>query len=152
MNTKLIRHFMSHRAVTLELLSIMRNDDPDFKPSESSMSIAKLAVHMATSMYKFTAVAKAGSSEPLMEKEDVSEPDPLKAVKLYTEKTVQLLESLTDDDLSREIDLTNVFGFKTTGASLVKMGIEHEVNHKGNLFVYARLLGHTELPLYVKKG
>ncbi|USK31735.1 DinB family protein [Bacillus sp. F19] len=151
MNSKLINHFLSHRAVTLELIAKMQHDNPEFKPAETSMTTEKLITHMLTSMYKFTAVVKAGNAQPLMQEAEITETNLLKLAELYTEKTVQILESLTEEDLNQVIDLTGVFGFKVPGSALIKMGIEHEVNHKGNLFVYARILGHTELPMYVKK-
>lgn len=151
MNSKLISHFLSHRSITLELLSKIQHDDPEFMPTETSMPTKKLVTHMLTSMYKFTAVVKEGNAQPLLQKEEISETNLLKSAETYTEKTVQILESLTEEDLTRVIDLTEVFGFKVPGSALIKMGIEHEINHKGNLFVYARMLGHTDLPMYVKK-
>jgi uncharacterized damage-inducible protein DinB len=130
----------------------MQHDNPEFKPAETSMTTEKLITHMLTSMYKFTAVVKAGNAQSLMQEAEITETDLLKLAEHYTEKTVQILESLTEEELNQVIDLTDVFGFKVPGSALIKMGIEHEVNHKGNLFVYARMLGHTELPMYVKKN
>lgn len=52
--------------------------------------------------------------------------------------------------MDREVDLTGVFGRKVAGEQLLQLAIGHEIHHKGNLFVYVREMGHTDLPLYVK--
>lgn len=69
----------------------------------------------------------------------------------HIQKTVAILEQLTEEQLDREIDLTSAFGRKVTGRALLQLAMEHEIHHKGNLFVYVREMGHTELPFYQQR-
>ncbi len=54
----------------------------------------------------------------------------------YTQKTVDVLRSLSEDDLNKTIDATAAFGRKLPGSQLLQMAIDHEIHHKGNLYVY----------------
>ncbi|PNB37954.1 hypothetical protein C1X64_39840, partial [Pseudomonas sp. GW456-E7] len=76
-------------------------------------------------------------------KQEETETDLNVLAKTYTEKTAAILEQLTEEQLDREIDLTATFGRKITGSALLQLAMEHEIHHKGNLFVYVREMGHT---------
>ncbi len=93
---------------------------------------------------------KEGNGESFKKKPEETESSLSELAKTYTEKTKKLLESFTDEELDREVDLTGVFGRKVAGEQLLQLAIGHEIHHKGNLFVYVREMGHTDLPLYVK--
>lgn len=49
------------------------------------------------------------------------------------------------------MDLTNLFGMKLSGRQLLQLAMDHEIHHKGALFVYVRALGHTELPMFIQR-
>ncbi|MDI3411291.1 DinB family protein [Bacillus sonorensis] len=146
----IIQEFLSHRTVTEELIQKIDEKHLDYKPTETSMSAKELAVHILDSFYKFALTAKEGNASAFKQKAEVPDTSLADLAKTYTEKTNQLLESFTDDELEREIDLTTTFGMKVTAEQLIQFAIGHEIHHKGNLFVYVREMGHTDLPLYVK--
>ncbi|KYD26597.1 MULTISPECIES: DinB family protein [Geobacillus] len=50
-----------------------------------------------------------------------------------------------------QIDVSD-FGIHIPAAQLLPMAMDHEIHHKGQLFVYVRAMGHTDLPLFVKRG
>jgi len=147
--SQLAHHFLTHRSVTNTLVEKIEKSSYDYKPTETSMSAKTLVEHMYTSYYGFMKAVKEGNASPITEKVENTYETLIEFGKDLTDKTVELLDSLTEDELNRELDTTHIFGAKVTGHALVYMALEHEINHKGNLFVYLRLMGHTDLPLYV---
>lgn len=147
---RIVQEFMSHRLVTEELIQKIDEKHLDYKPTETSMSAKELVTHMLQSFYAFASAAKEGNGESFKKKPEETGSSLSELAKTYTEKTKKLLESLTDEELDREVDLTGVFGRKVAGEQLLQLAIGHEIHHKGNLFVYVREMGHTDLPLYVK--
>ncbi|MBM7703218.1 DinB family protein [Metabacillus iocasae] len=146
---QIIQHFLSHRSVTNELIQKIEENHYDYKPTPTSMPTQRLVTHMLTSFYKFAAVVKVGNLSPFQEKKEETELNLIKLADTYTAQTVELLESLSEEELEKELDVAAIFGSNITGKQLLSMGIDHEIHHKGNLFVYVREMGHTELPLYV---
>lgn len=145
----LVSHFLSHRSVTNALVSKIEENSYEYKPTETSMSAEKLVTHLYTSYYKFIKTVKEGNSSPFLEKLDRAQLSLIQLGEEYTAKTIELLESLTQEELNQEIDMSKIFGMNVTGQQMVQMAIEHEIHHKGNLFIYVREMGHTDLPLYV---
>lgn len=146
----IVSHFLSHRSVTNDLVNKIEASNFDYKPTETSMSAKELITHMYTSFYKFIKSAKEGNGSPFLEKFENTHPNLSQLGEEFTEKSKELLASLTEEDLERTIDMSKIFGMNVTGRQLVQMAIEHEIHHKGNLFVYVREMGHTDLPLYLK--
>ncbi|MFN2745088.1 MULTISPECIES: DinB family protein [unclassified Bacillus (in: firmicutes)] len=147
---RIVQEFLSHRSVTEELIQKIDDEHMDYKPTETSMSARDLITHMLHSFYRFALTAKEGTPEGFKRKLEDPETSLAELAQAYTEKTKQLLESFTDEELDREIDLTKMFGRKVAAEQLVQLAVGHEIHHKGNLFVYVREMGHTDLPLYVK--
>ncbi|KON87637.1 hypothetical protein AF332_12895 [Sporosarcina globispora] len=149
---KYLSYFLSHRKVTNELIKKIDEKNYEFKPTETSMPAGKLVTHMLTSFYMFAKTAKEGSPAVFGEKFDEIAPDLSEAAENYTEKTIEVISSLTSEELERKIDLTRVFGMELTGSQLLQLAMDHEIHHKGNLFVYVREIGHTDLPMFVSRG
>ncbi|WP_138420637.1 DinB family protein [Aquibacillus sediminis] len=145
-----IDYFLSHRKVTNTLIGKMEKENYDYKPTPTSMSAQELALHMLQSFYQFTATAAKQTPEVLHQQGEAV--DLVELAETYTNKTVKLLQSLSDQDFEEIIDLTDILGAKLPAAQVIDMAIDHEINHKGNLFVYVREMGHTDLPMFVAKG
>ncbi|MEC1615272.1 DinB family protein [Bacillus mojavensis] len=150
-STQIVSHFLSHRNVTIELTEKISKDHYSYKPTETSMSAEELVKHILTSFHLFVNVIKEGNASPFQHQQEETETDLNVLAKTYTEKTAAILEQLTEEHLNREIDLTAAFGRKVTGSALLQLALEHEIHHKGNLFVYVREMGHTELPFYQQR-
>lgn len=145
-----LQSFLSHRKVTEALVEKIEKDNYTFKPAETSMSAQTLVLHMLTSFYQFAcSAAKVPPVDPYADEEEV---DLIKLAKVYTEETIKVIQSMADEDFKEEIDLTAVIGAKLPAEQVLQMALEHEIHHKGNLFVYVRMMGHTELPLFVHRG
>ncbi|MGG1345462.1 DinB family protein [Bacillus subtilis] len=152
-SNQIVSHFLSHRNVTNELAEKISKDHYSYKPADTSMSAEELVKHILTSFHLFANVIKEGNASPFQNKQEETETETDLNVlaKTYTDKTVAILEQLTEEQLDREIDLTSAFGRKVTGRALLQLAMEHEIHHKGNLFVYVREMGHTELPFYQQR-
>lgn len=148
-SNEFVKYFLSHRNVTVELINKIEPEHYDFKPTPTSMSAQELTTHMLYTFYRFTKAAKEGDPSLLREKVDETETNLSNLAKKYTEETIAMLESMTDEDYNRELE---AFGAKLPARQLLHMGLDHEIHHKGNLFVYVRAMGHTDLPFYVHKG
>lgn len=149
---KYVRYFLSHRDITLELTSKIGQENYEYKPTPTSMTAKKLVTHMLESFYRFALVAKNGDASVFLSKLDVPEEDLDILAQTYTQHTTEILQSLTEENLRKTIDLTNILGIKVRASQLLQIAMDHEIHHKGNLFVYVRELGHTDLPMFVKKG
>ncbi|MCP3030887.1 DinB family protein [Halobacillus sp. A1] len=147
-NAHFIDHFLSHREVTKELISKIDSDHYSYKPTPTSMEAEKLVNHILESMYSFARFANKQQPEKLFGEGDTS--DLVKRADIYTEETVKLISSLSDEDFEQMIDVSQIFGKEVSAGQLLTIAVEHEIHHKGNLFVYVREMGHTELPLYIK--
>ncbi|OKO91547.1 DinB family protein [Geobacillus proteiniphilus] len=147
-----VQYFLSHRHVTMELINKIDEAHYDYKPTPTSMTAKQLATHMLFSFYNFANTAK--HSDPSLFRQKIDEPETnlAKLAETYTEKTKQLLESMSDDDFDRMLDLTAIFGTQMSAAQFLQLAMDHEIHHKGQLFVYVRGMGHTDLPLFVKRG
>lgn len=149
---EIVQYFLTHRRVTVELVNKIEKEHYDYKPTPTSMPAKDLVTHMLFTFYKFAKVAKSGNPALFREKIEETETDLQKLAETYTEKTKSLLESLTDEDLDRVLDLTQIFGVQLSVAQFLQSAMDHEIHHKGQLFVYVRGMGHTELPLFIKRG
>lgn len=141
--------FLSHRLITNDLIGKIKKEHYDYKPTCSSMSTQKLVVHMLTSFYHLASGAAKQTPKPLHNDND--DIDLTTLAKVYTNESIRLIKSLTDEELEKIIDLSDTMGMKVPASQLLNIAIDHEINHKGNLFVYVREMGHTNLPMFVKK-
>jgi uncharacterized damage-inducible protein DinB len=149
---KFLTYFLSHRKVTNDLIRKIDEKTVDYKPTETSMSAGKLVTHMLTSFFMIVKTVKDGSPAVFGEKFDEIAPNLSEAAESFTEKTLEVISSLTNEELERKIDMTGIFGMELTGRKLLQIAMDHEIHHKGNLFVYVREMGHTELPRFVSRG
>jgi uncharacterized damage-inducible protein DinB len=150
--SRFVQYFLAHRSVTIELINKIEKEHYDYKPTPTSMPAKDLVTHMLFAFYSFAKTAKSGDPTLFREKIEETETDLRKLAEMYTEKTKSLLESLTDEDFDRMLDLTAIFGAQMSVAQFLQLAMDHEIHHKGQLFVYVREMGHTELPLFVKRG
>ncbi|WP_096437902.1 DinB family protein [Alteribacter populi] len=147
---RFINHFLSHRKVTEELVSKISKDHYEYNPTPTSMSTKELVIHMLTSFYRFAAFATQQTPKQLHEED--AEINITELAERYTKETVSLIETMSDEDFKTEIDVTHIIGVKLPAGQLLQLALDHEINHKGNLFVYVREMGHTDLPLFVNIG
>jgi uncharacterized damage-inducible protein DinB len=148
----LVNQWLRHRKVLLDLLDRIPEGKTQFKPWDGAMSLGDLAVHMATSADWFVNSVKNGRFErPGAKPKPESMEEVRKLVHEYTDKTALEFTLLTDDQLERTVEANAVFGFDAPGKIFIHSMREHEIHHKGQLFVYARMVGVEQLPFFISR-
>ncbi|WP_161568344.1 DinB family protein [Anaerobacillus alkaliphilus] len=143
--------WLRHRLVTNDIIEMVTDKDLDFKPWEGAMSLKELTLHIVQSGDIFVRATQLGAVEKPSEVQEITTAEELKqVVRNLTANSQSNLESLTDEQLDNLIDVTNLFGTHLPGHVLLNMMRDHEIHHKGQLFIYARMIGLENLPLFVK--
>ena len=137
MGERLKLRFLAHRSVTLELATRIPDDRGDFRPWSEAMTVAALLRHMAQSHHTFSRVA-AGEQPTPPPTDPATLEEARKRLAEYTTQDAEILAGLTREALQRTVTFHDR-SFQVREA--VSLGLEHEVHHKGQLFVYARMLG-----------
>jgi len=144
-----VTNWLNHRKVLLAMLDTVQNENLQYKPWEKAMSLSALVLHINGSMDMFAQTVKNGAFTPPSTAKQAETIEELKAiVAADTASTKALLESLSDEQLEKEIDF---HGMKMSGIVLLENGKDHEIHHKGQLFIYLRLLGIETLPFFVSR-
>lgn len=141
------RAFMMHREPLSHLLSQVPNDKADFAAWEGGMSFQKLTDHLAISSERMTAML---NGEALGKPEPAEDFAAAKArLNATTDPIRSALESLSEDQLNAVIE---AFGGRQMPVyTLIDFMREHEVHHKGQLWMMARMVG-LEPGLFIKLG
>ncbi|WP_232695545.1 DinB family protein [Brevibacillus daliensis] len=142
-----LQGWMVHRRALTNLLELIENEHTHYKPWESAFSFGEQFLHTALTSHNFVAGLKEGYIEkpdqmPAFETMD----DVRRIFHEFTDKTIAVLQEISDEDLEREVQFINM---KQLGKSWVHVMIDHEVHHKGQMFVYARLVGIEKLPFFI---
>ena len=131
---------------TVRLMATAPSDKFDWKTCDSAMTLGELMNHLYLAEAGLTNAAltgkfaTAGGPEAKSTTEDV-----LAAFEKSHEEQVARVAALTPEQLLEEV---TPFGEKygpMTRTSLLHMMSEHEVHHRGQLYVYLRMLG-VEVP------
>lgn len=139
----------AHRKVLPELLNAVPAEKVTFQPWEGAMSFGDLAIHTADDFfYRLVQTGEVSGGAPVEWKtlDDVK-----RIVQQRTESIQSIFGALSDADLDKVIEVPQM-GMKGPAAMYLSAAKDHEVHHKGQLFVYARLMGVTELPFFISRG
>ncbi|AEJ42251.1 DinB family protein [Alicyclobacillus acidocaldarius] len=148
-----LTHWHSHRDVLAPLVDSVPEDKLDFKPWDGAMSFRDLVWHILSTGAWFAAAAKTGRITNQPERPDLSTKQAiLQAISSLTDRTHADVASVSDEQLESLVDTKAVFGADLPVNVLLSSMIDHEVHHKGQLFVYARIMGAEKLPFFVHRG
>ena len=132
---------------TTKLMAVAPNDQYDWKPSETSMTLGKLMNHMMLGEWAIGEAALTGAfpREEMKEFNDTAE-----LIAAYDKQHDGLSErfaALTPEQLD---EIIQPFGPDKKRPRREFIGIlhEHEIHHRGQLYVYLRSLGCTVPPLF----
>ena len=142
----LLQQWLRHRTVLHELLEAIGNEHTHYKPWKEAFSLGSLAIHIGTSSCMFVEAVKEGAFPQMGEPPSFETmEDVRRLVDEYTDKTKADFESLTE----RHLDQTISWGpYRATGEHWLNTMLDHEIHHKGQLFVYARMVGVDKLPFF----
>ncbi len=138
--------WLAHRRVLDQLLERVNDDQLSFQPWEGAMSLGDLTLHIVQSGETFANALKTGAMHRSNKSEVHTVAELRRMVQETTDRTEGVLRSLTDADLSRQFER---FG---SGQAILSTIKDHEIHHKGQLFVYVRLLGKKDMPFFVSRG
>ncbi|MDI9261311.1 DinB family protein [Alicyclobacillus sendaiensis] len=148
-----LAHWHSHRDVLAPLVDAVPEDKLDFKPWDEAMSFRDLVWHILSTGALFAAAARAGRMTDRPEKPDLSTKQALvQAIASFTERTHADVASIADEQFEQLVETKAVFGTDLPAKALLSSMIDHEVHHKGQLFVYARMMGAKKLPFFIHRG
>jgi uncharacterized damage-inducible protein DinB len=147
---QLMNQWLTHRLALEKLLQCVQDEHLGYKPWPGAMALAELAQHVVKSTDMFVIIAKTGQG-----KIGVPDIEPCETaaqlngiVSRFTEKTKATYDTLTDDELRIEYDHPHP-NFKGPREKILVLANDHEIHHKGQLFVYARMIGLEKLPFFI---
>jgi uncharacterized damage-inducible protein DinB len=148
-----LNSWLRHRLVLIELVDLIPEEHLDFKPWEKAMTLKELVLHITFATDLFVEAVRQEKFIP----PDSSQPeihtvaDLRHIVHEVTEKTKSTITSFTDKQFEILVDVTKPFGSHLPGEVLLHMIRDHEIHHKGQLFVYARMIGVENIPSFAKR-
>lgn len=143
------QQWKAQRDVLEGVLASIPDGQEGFKPWEGAMSLGELALHAGTSAKFFAQIAATGEfARPTVEATSMAEIR--QAVHELTEQTMALLVSISDERWAQSVDMTPVLGRAVEVSGMLYGMRDHEIHHKGQLFVYARMAGAKDLPMFTK--
>lgn len=143
----LLEAWLKQRAILEKLLRAIPDHHANFAPWDGAMTLSELAQHIGASADMFIRLAKTGEGQigmpPIVECASMKEVR--RIVQEWTANTTEMFQTLTAEDLETiyHSPFPNLDGPRS---KIVRLVIDHEIHHKGQLFVYARMLGVKELP------
>jgi uncharacterized damage-inducible protein DinB len=142
-------YFESVRARTLRVLHAIPPDKLEWRHSDGVFSPGDLARHIAAvERYTFAENVLGRPSRYQGCGTDLADgrENVIAFMGKMHEETVDLLKDLTPQDLERKG--TSPQGVPVTAWKLLRAMIEHEIHHRGEMYVYLALLGVPRPPLY----
>ncbi len=140
------QNWLKHRTVLHDLLDQIRPEHVFFKPWKDGFSMGELAVHIASSTEMFLETIKNGQFvSPATPREFQTMDEVREIVQEFTQKSKRDFSVLERAHLSKKID---IFGYEAPGKYWIESLIDHEIHHKGQLFVYARMTGAEKVPFF----
>ncbi|UFJ39549.1 DinB family protein [Brevibacillus humidisoli] len=150
LSEQMMKEWLKHREALQRLLDAIPDGQIGYKPWSGAMGLGELALHIAASTDMFVSTAKSGEGKITMPsvEECHTMADVRRAVQSFTEQTKDTFASMTDEELEKEYASPhpNLHGPRK---KLVKLAIDHEIHHKGQLFLYARMVGAEQLPFFI---
>lgn len=137
-----VEAFLKHRQPLLTLLGQIPSEQSDFAIREGAMSFHTMLDHLSMTDGYLLDVMAGRKFIPAAPSSDFS--SGLNQLKNSTVQVQVLLESLTEAQLIQEV---NAFGQTWKAYRLIEFGREHEIHHKGQLWVMARAVG-IEPPMF----
>jgi uncharacterized damage-inducible protein DinB len=142
-------YFETIRERTLRVLRVVPADKLEWRHSPDVFSAGDLARHIAA-VERWTFAENVVGRPNRYHGCGTDLADGLDGVIAFMERmhaeTVEILKGLTPEDLEKKG--TSPQGVPVTAWKLLRAMIEHEVHHRGEIYVYLALLGVDRPPLY----
>ncbi|AZB41063.1 DinB family protein [Bacillus sp. FJAT-42376] len=142
---KAMKRWKMHRNALIELAAVFPESKGSWRPWEKGMTVIELVHHLAWTPEFFLAPIEGREMNipPVPE----TLPEARKLLEELTNVHEEIIASLTDEDLKSETTI-DLFKLTEPTEEMLYRLIGHEAHHKGQLILYARILG-VEPPFYV---
>lgn len=146
--TRHVRAFQSHRGALIDLYEQLPEEHAGFAAWDEGMSFTRLADHLSLSLDRASAMLAGrtpdGPGEP-----SATLADARARLQATQDAFVTTVSALGDDDLQRRIP---AFGGREMPVwMLLDFITQHEVHHKGQVWMMARMVG-VKPPMFVRMG
>lgn len=144
--TELVHGLTAHRGALLDLFPLLSEEHGKFAPWEGGMTIKGTLDHLNGTSSMLLAIMKGEA--PQRPAPSGSLQEAIEKFKADTEALLAGVGTLSDEDLQR---LVPAFGGQMMPlGSLVHMIRDHDIHHKGQLWLMARMVG-IKPPMFVKR-
>jgi uncharacterized damage-inducible protein DinB len=132
---------------TMKIMAVAPSDKYDWRPAETAMTLGKLMNHLWISEWGLVEAAINGSLPAERPELKKNTEDLIATFDKSHKEMVAKVSTLTPEQLAEEI---SPFGAdrKVTRKAVLYALHEHEIHHRGQLYVYLRILGCEIPPLY----
>lgn len=122
------------------------NDKLEWKPADGMFSLRELICHLPQAELLIVRSALAGSTQkPQLELSGLSVDQIVETFDRQHERLVEEVSRLDPNQLEEEVEF---YGRKMPRIALLVGMTEHEIHHRGQLFIYLRLLGVEPPKIY----
>lgn len=144
--------WMMHRSVLLDILDRVDDGDFEFRPWSKAMTLGELALHIGGAGALFVNTAKSGKfSRPDGQPEVKNMEELRQFLKESTDQGYETIKSMTDAEFDGPVSSEHVLPDGTPASVWLSAMKDHEIHHKGQMFVYARMTGVEEMPNFVQR-
>lgn len=142
------RQFTANRSALLDLYDMLPEDQGKFAAWDGGMSFIGLADHLSGSLTRFMGlIAGEGMGTPAPASTSLDEAR--QRLRDTHQTAVSAIEGMNDADLDRRVPAFG--GREMPVRALLDMVTTHEVHHKGQVWMMARMVG-VQPPMFVKMG
>jgi uncharacterized damage-inducible protein DinB len=142
---QIMKRWKMHRNALLELVTVLPESAGSWRPWDGGMTTIELVHHLAwTPDFFFEAMGARDMKIPPVPSTLTEARELLEQL---TKEHEQILASYTESDLKKDATI-ELFKVTEPGVEVLHRLIGHEAHHKGQLTLYARMLG-VEPPFYV---
>ncbi|SFS62345.1 DinB family protein [Paenibacillus sp. BC26] len=135
---QVIKRWKMHRNALLELVAVLPESGGSWRPWEGGMTTVELVHHLAfTPDFFFSAIEKRDMIIPPL---PATLAEARQLLEELTAEHERKLASYSEADLLKDATI-NAFNVTEPIVEVLHRLIGHEAHHKGQLFVYARMLG-----------
>ena len=147
--TSFLKYFASIRRRTNRIISEIPADKIDWKPTEQSFSFADIIIHLANTEYELYI-------QNILKKNSIycghkisgieSKKDLISHLDMNHQKTIAELTILPDKYLNERC--ITPAGSSISVWKLLRVMIEHEIHHRGQIFSYLNMLNVKTTPIF----
>jgi len=145
--SELLAEIKQEATNTRKILAKVPFENPDWKPHEKSMTIAKLATHIAENLrwgwYILESDFVDFANRPFAPSVVTTSEELLKTFEEHYYKAIAALENVSDEELEKLWVVKSgdtIFMELKKKAAIRSWAMSHSVHHRGQLSVYLRLL------------